>query len=435
MKDNLRILSVNTNRQPSALITILETTDASILLIQEPSWGRLVPKKSDSDPDGIEVYGTCSHPRWRTILPITGIGDPDPHVAIFLRTDFTDSFTYSILPDKNSYSCLGLRLDMEEPIFIINYYHHVIDKRPNLRHLLSFAIPDGPLLLCGDFNTHSPLWSPPDLPTSSWAPTLETWLDNNNLMSLIPEGSITRRSSTGRDSTLDHIFVNMPFLSNPSFPAACSISFERSISSDHAALFIDLPLMPLPPTEIPQTGWLIEDQMEQEWKRAFAVFPRPLITDIPSLTRASDDLITLTHATCDKFFSRKKTKRNKGLAWWNEACSIAAAEVSRAHGPERRRYSSILRATIRHAKRDWLEKLITDPNTTIWDMAKWRHGRRSPWIPPINGSSNTTEMGKAFEQRFFNFPPPEKPTLTLPGRKLPKRPFYEVTKDEVSNAL
>ena len=128
MQDNLLILSANVNRQPSALITILETTDASILLIQEPSWGCLVPKKSDEDPEGIEVYGTCSHPRWRTILPITTSDDPDPHVAIFLKTDLTNSVTYSLLPEVNNYSCLGLRLDTDDPIFIINYYHHVINK-------------------------------------------------------------------------------------------------------------------------------------------------------------------------------------------------------------------------------------------------------------------------------------------------------------------
>ena len=128
MQDNLLIISANVNRQPSALITILETTDASILLIQEPSWGRLIPKKSDKDPEGIEVHGMCSHPRWRTILPVMTSDNPDPHVAIFLKTDLTDSMTYSILPDVNSYSCLGLHLDTDEPIFIINYYHHVINK-------------------------------------------------------------------------------------------------------------------------------------------------------------------------------------------------------------------------------------------------------------------------------------------------------------------
>jgi hypothetical protein len=75
---------------------------------------------------------------------------------------------------------------------MINYYHHVINKQPDLRHLLSLTIPDGPLLLCGDFNTHSNTWSPPDLPISAWAQTLDHWLDANNLISLVPDGSITR---------------------------------------------------------------------------------------------------------------------------------------------------------------------------------------------------------------------------------------------------
>ena len=37
MQDNLLIISANMNRQPDALISLLETTDTSILLIQEPS--------------------------------------------------------------------------------------------------------------------------------------------------------------------------------------------------------------------------------------------------------------------------------------------------------------------------------------------------------------------------------------------------------------
>ena len=378
MQDNICILSANMNRQHDALISLLEITDAHILLIQEPSWGRLVPKKSDMDPEGIEVKGTCSHPKWRTILPITSDDDPCPHVVIFLRSDLTDTLMYSIIPDANSYSCLGIRLETDTPIVIINYYHHIIDKRPNLRHLLSLPIPDGPLLLCGDFNTHSTTWSPPDLPISPWAQTLELWLDTNDLISLVPDGSITRHSTTGRDSLLDHIFVNMEFLGNPFFPATCSISFEKSISSDHTALSITLPISTPSMIPTPQQGWIIEDQMEQEWKTAFSLFPRPLITDVTSLQRASDDLVLLTKATCDRFFAKKGKRQNKGLAWWNQACQIAATDVSRAHGPERRHLSKVLRATIHHAKREWIETLITDPSTTIWDMAKWRNGRRSP---------------------------------------------------------
>jgi hypothetical protein len=169
-------------------------------------------------------------------------------------------------------------------------------------------------------------------------------------MSLVPEGSITRQSNTGQDSLLIHIFISMAFLGNPLFLASCSISFERSISSDHAALFVNLPLSTPPPIPTPQPGWIIEDQMEQEWKKAFAVFPHPLITDVKSLTRASNNLLLLTNFTCDRFFAKKKTTRTRGLAWWNEACHIAASDISRAHGPERRCLSAILQASICHVK-------------------------------------------------------------------------------------
>ena len=150
-----------------------------------------------------------------------------------------------------------------------------------------------------------------------------------------------------------------------------------------------------------------------------------------AVTRAGEDyFLSFFVCTYDPITTGKK-----GLAWWNEACQIAAADVSRAHGPERRHLSKVLRASIRHAKREWLEKLITDPSTSIWDMAKWRNGRHSPWIPPIDGSSDPEEMGNAFASRFFQFPSPEKPVLTLPGTRAPKCPFYIITKSEVEQAL
>lgn len=72
---------------------------------------------------------------------------------------------------------------------------------------------------------------------------------------------------------------------------------------------------------------------------------------------------------------------------------------------------------------------------SIWDMAKWRNGHCSPWIPPIHGSSDPEEMGKAFEECFFRFPLPPKPVLTLPGTPAPKCPFYVIIKDKVEHAL
>lgn len=44
-------------------------------------------------------------------------------------------------------------------------------------------------------------------------------------------------------------------------------------------------------------------------------------------------------------------------------------------------------------------------------------------------------MDKSFEDRFFRFPRPDAPSLTLPGNPAPKCPFYQVTKQEVDQAL
>lgn len=68
-------------------------------------------------------------------------------------------------------------------------------------------------------------------------------------------------------------------------------------------------------------------------------------------------------------------------------------------------------------------------------MAKWHNGCRSPWIPPIHGSSDPEDMGKAFEEHFFRFPHPQTPILNLPGTLAPKRPFYVVTKSKVEHTL
>jgi hypothetical protein len=151
--------------------------------------------------------------------------------------------------------------------------------------------------------------------------------------------------------------------------------------------------------------------------------------------RASTDLITLTNAMSDKFFAQKRSHGNRGLAWWNNACKIAATDVSRAHGPERCHLSAVLCTTLQHAKRDWLECLITDPSTSFWDLTKWHNGCCSPWIPPIDGSSDPEDMGRAFKEHFFSFPKPPELALTLPGTLALKCPFYAITKSEVEHAL
>jgi Reverse transcriptase (RNA-dependent DNA polymerase) len=100
----------------------------------------------------------------------------------------------------------------------------------------------------------------------------------------------------------------------------------------------------------------------------------------------------------------------------------------------------VLRMTIREAKREWVDKLIEDPDVSIWDLAKWRKGRRLREIPPITGKSGLTHdpelMSSIFENRFFNIlqessSPPE----LIHHRNLDTRPLLPIREEEIATAL
>jgi hypothetical protein len=66
-----------------------------------------------------------------------------------------------------------------------------------------------------------------------------------------------------------------------------------------------------------------------------------------------------------------------------------------------------LRNTLRDAKRTYFESILTDTSTPVWDVAKWRHGRREATIHPIRSPSGelTTDfnsMARVFKDRFFD---------------------------------
>ena len=166
MSEHLTILSVNVNRSLVTLTALLETSIADILLIQEPYWGPLVPRRSDTDPDGTPVTGTVNHQAWQSFHPPPST-ENYPRVATFVRSEVATSTTTTILPFIDSYYSVGVLLTLPSPLptlTVINFYHHVDQKQPQLDRLLACTIPtDIATIICGDFNTHSLLWSPGDI--------------------------------------------------------------------------------------------------------------------------------------------------------------------------------------------------------------------------------------------------------------------------------
>src|SRR6266702_4862275 len=96
-----------------------------------------------------------------------------------------------------------------ETLRIINFYHDVEDKTC-LTTLTSLDLdPTIPTILVGDFNLHSPRWSP-----RGWSPSprirgFEAWAATQTLELATVPGEITRRGlETERPSTLDLVWHN-----------------------------------------------------------------------------------------------------------------------------------------------------------------------------------------------------------------------------------
>jgi hypothetical protein len=162
MHDNLTILSANMNHSNHKLITLLETSDATCLLIQEPWWGPLVPHHSNTDLDGEPSFDTVAHPNWTAFSPPVS-GEPlHPRVIIFIRKDLLTSITVIPIPNLLHYDLLGLTLEGHSfKIHILNFYHHIQGHHGNLLHILNASLDHSiPIVLGGDFNMHSNLWSP-----------------------------------------------------------------------------------------------------------------------------------------------------------------------------------------------------------------------------------------------------------------------------------
>jgi hypothetical protein len=190
---HLQILSVNMNRSNFKLTSLLQTTAADCILVQEPWWGNLVPRRSDIDPDGDPTLGTVTHLGWTVFMPdLSSSPDGHPKVLTFVRKSLTASC--SITPiDLAHYDLLGLSFRSSGfHLILINFYHHVRRHQGNLSRLLEFTPdPSTPILLAGDFNTHSDTWSSGGKRPSPWAPALERWLDDSGFISTVPDGSIS----------------------------------------------------------------------------------------------------------------------------------------------------------------------------------------------------------------------------------------------------
>jgi hypothetical protein len=165
-----------------------------------------------------------------------------------------------------------------------------------------------------------------------------------------------------------------------------------------------------------------------------------VITDHSSLHDAACNLLSQISNISDSLFQRKSPPTDRDLLWLSQKCSLACAALKTCHWHQRWHQSMVLRMTIRDAKCAWVDKLIDNPDVSIWDMAKWCKGHWLKDIPPIHteeGISHDADlMSTVFLQRFFLITHDNpKPLSLLSPRSLPMRPLRTVREDEIHDAL
>jgi hypothetical protein len=127
--------------------------------------------------------------------------------------------------------------------------------------------------------------------------------------------------------------------------------------------------------------------------------------------------------------------------WWNNECRQAAQAMRDGFWTDeaQRAANKHLKRVVREAKRSWADEYITTAN--VWEVAAWRHGRRSSHIPALrNHSSNLVyeheELASLLSERFFAEEVEPIPTH-FPDDPAPRqaRSFVPFTESELDELL
>lgn len=147
----------------------------------------------------------------------------------------------------------------------------------------------------GDLNTHSIYWSLPHSRLSPWADKLVDWFDEQGLHLQNPDRLPTWHSNRDDDSLrlsiIDLTLINPAAIFSDQF-SDLSISFDNSLSSDHAELsiywFPEMSIAIRPREILP--GYAIDNQGHDSWAKHFCGSIPPPIYDIPSLIHTAKSL-------------------------------------------------------------------------------------------------------------------------------------------------
>jgi len=224
------------------------------------------------------------------------------------------------------------------------------------------------------------------------------------------------------------------------------ISFEKSISSDHASLtLLWYPAEAIAIAHPPQlSGYAIDDLLINSWTKIFSPLSitTPPLTNISALDAAAAQLHADINFASSRVFPPKCAPDPQGVRWWNQDCAVALSLVHSACGAAKVKPIKHLRQTIAAAKRTWAHDFLHHTTSeNLWEAAAWRKGRSIKRIPPLLTanlviSQDHSEMSDALSAHFFIADRPEvAPFQWDDPEPLPTCPFIPITQSEIASTL
>lgn len=149
---------------------------------------------------------------------------------------------------------------------------------------LYYQLPE-PIILLGDFNSHSPLWFSSDI--DSRGRIIEAFLNSSNL-GILNENTPTHLClSTGRQSYIDLTLVSPYLLDRLSWSAS-----DDPYGSDHYPIFIETLIRQPPPRHTPR--WKIKDADWDSYQR---------LAQLTDIDFSTDDIDHLTTEVTDRIIT------------------------------------------------------------------------------------------------------------------------------------
>jgi hypothetical protein len=190
-------------------------------------------------------------------------------------------------------------------------------------------------------------------------------------------------------------------------------------------------------------GRCVQDSLQREPLASLRFHLPPLTT--PGNATLIDKLVNRVYMAFNK--ACKVTMKLVGMAlgfnlcWWNEECREAAQAMRGGFWTDKaqREANKHLKTVVREAKRRWADKYITTAN--IWEVAAWRHGRRSSHILALCNHNNKLvykheELALLLSKCFFAEENKPIPThFQDDPEPQPARPFILFTESELDKFL